>query len=118
MSSRKTAIAQIAKVKPLNTNVDYTNEKIDEVFGKYVFSERIMQERLPKKVFAQMRKTLCGGQPLDPSIADIVANAMKDWAIENGATHYAHWFQPMTGLTAQKHDAFVEPTSDGMAICE
>jgi len=85
-------------------------------FGSNVFNESTMKERLPKAVFKSLKKTLDGNQPLDPSAADVIANAMKDWAVEKGATHYCHWFQPMTGSTAEKHDSFISPTSDGKTI--
>ena len=84
------------------------------------FSEKMcltttaMQERLPKSVYKKLKKTIEDGAELDPSIADVVAHAMKDWAIERGATHYSHWFQPLTGVTAEKHDSFISaPDSDG-----
>lgn len=93
-------------------------EKLTEIFGIDVFNEATMSERLPKKVFAALKKTIKNGEELDPEIADIVANAMKDWAIERGATHYTHWFQPMTGITAEKHDSFISPTADGKIILE
>ena len=82
---------------------------VAEIFGKNVFNETVMRERLPKSVFKKMKKTIEDGAELDPSIADVVAHAMKDWAIERGATHYTHWFQPMTGYTAEKHDSFITP---------
>lgn len=87
-------------------------------FGRDVFSERVMRERLPKDVFKRLLRTIRLGAPLDHSIADTVANAMKDWAIENGATHYTHWFQPLTGQTAEKHDSFLVPDGAGAAVTE
>lgn len=93
-------------------------EEVTEVFGSNVFNESIMSQRLPKDVFKSLKKTMAGLTPLDPEIADVVANAMKDWAIEKGATHYCHWFQPMTGLTAEKHDSFISPTSGGKVLME
>ncbi len=87
-------------------------------FGRNVFNEATMRECLPKNVFKSLKRTLEGRQPLDPATADVIANAMKDWAIEKGATHFCHWFQPMTGSTAEKHDAFISPTSDGKTIME
>lgn len=90
-----------------------------EIFGKNVFNETVMRERLPKPVFKKLKKTIEDGAELDPSIADVVAHAMKDWAIERGATHYTHWFQPMTGVTAEKHDSFISaPTAEGKVIME
>ena len=94
------------------------SEKLTELFGIDVFNDATMVERLPKKTYAALKKTIENGEDLDPSVADVVANAMKDWAIERGATHYTHWFQPMTGITAEKHDAFINPTSDGKIIME
>lgn len=91
---------------------------VQEVFGSDVFSERVMQQRLPKDVFRRLLKTIHHAEPLDPAIADVVAAAMKDWAIERGATHYTHWFQPLTGLTAEKHDAFLIPDGQGGALSE
>jgi glutamine synthetase len=92
--------------------------KLTEIFGIDVFSDSTMLERLPKKTYIALKKTIQNGDDLDPAVADAVANAMKDWAIERGATHYTHWFQPMTGITAEKHDSFINPTSDGKIIME
>lgn len=89
-----------------------------EIFGSNVFSDAVMRERLPKATYKALKKTIDEGTALDPNVAEIVANAMKDWAIEKGATHFTHWFQPMTGLTAEKHDAFISPTPDGKVIME
>jgi glutamine synthetase len=88
------------------------------LFGSKVFNDRVMQDRLPKSVYKSVKKTINEGNPLDPDVADIVANAMKDWAIENGATHYSHWFHPLTGLTAEKHDSFINPTGTGSVVLE
>ncbi|HPS55303.1 MAG TPA: glutamine synthetase III [Sedimentisphaerales bacterium] len=95
-----------------------TFESITSLFGSDVFNEAVMRERLPKTIFASLKKTIDGEQDLKPEIANVVANAMKDWAIEKGATHYCHWFQPMTGLTAEKHDSFISPTPDGKTMME
>lgn len=85
-----------------------------EIFGENVFNDKVMQERLPKKVYRELHKTLDGGQELDAMTAEVVAGAMKQWALEKGATHYTHWFQPLTGFTAEKHDAFITaPSADG-----
>jgi glutamine synthetase len=89
---------------------------VDVVFGSNVFSDAVMKERLPKQVYKALRKTIEEGVLLDPNVAEVVANSLKDWAIEKGATHFTHWFQPMTGLTAEKHDAFISPTSDGKVM--
>jgi glutamine synthetase len=89
-----------------------------EFFGENVFSKIVMQKRLPKSVFKSVMATIEGGKKLDPAVADSVASAMKDWALEKGATHYAHVFYPLTGLTAEKHDSFFDPTGDGTALAE
>ena len=89
-----------------------------DIFGLNVFNDAVMKERLPKATYKALKKTIEAGLSLDPSIADVVANAMKDWAVEKGATHFTHWFQPMTGITAEKHDAFISPTADGKALME
>ncbi|HPS55965.1 MAG TPA: glutamine synthetase III, partial [Sedimentisphaerales bacterium] len=94
------------------------NKSVTEIFGSDVFNDVVMRERLPKEIYRSFKKTIMGHQPLDPSAANVIANAMKDWAIEKGATHFCHWFQPMTGLTAEKHDSFISPTSDGRTIME
>ena len=91
---------------------------IPEIYGSSVFNDAVMRERLPKKVYKELKKSISTSTELTPDIAEVVANAMKDWAIEKGATHYTHWFQPMTGITAEKHDAFISPTDDGKAIME
>ena len=92
--------------------------KLCQLYGSNVFNEAVMKECLPKATYKALRKTIDEGLALDPFVADVVANAMKDWALEKGATHFTHWFQPMTGITAEKHDAFISPTSDGKAIME
>ncbi len=93
-------------------------KSLTELFGSYVFNEAVMKQRLPKETYKALQKTIKEGLPLDSAVADVVAGAMKDWAIEKGATHFTHWFQPMTGVTAEKHDAFISPTSDGKVILE
>ncbi|MEG0144832.1 MAG: glutamine synthetase III [Clostridia bacterium] len=90
--------------------------KLPELFGTKVFSESIMQKRLPHDTYKMFKKRLADGQALTRDIADVVASAMKDWAVEQGATHYTHWFQPMTGITAEKHDAFISPVGDGVMM--
>ncbi len=89
-----------------------------EVFGEYVFNDTVMQKRLPKETYKALKRTMEQGRSLDPAVAGVVANAMKDWALEMGATHYTHWFQPMTGVTAEKHDAFISPKPDGNVLLE
>jgi len=89
-----------------------------EAFGSLVFNDEVQQPRLPKPVYHALRRTMTHGEPLDVSVADAVASAMKEWAVEHGATHYTHWFQPLTGITAEKHDSFLSPTGDGKAVAE
>ena len=92
--------------------------KVTEFFGINVFNDSVMKERLPEEVYNTLKSTIKEGKTIDSSIADTVANAMKEWAIEKGATHYTHWFQPLTGITAEKHDSFISPTEDGHIIME
>lgn len=92
--------------------------KVPELFGSMVFNDQMMLERLPKATYKALKKTIQNGEPLDESLANVVASAMKDWAIEKGCTHYTHWFQPMTGITAEKHDSFITPNGDGQVIME
>ena len=115
MNARTDAIRQIAQSHP---DHQPPATEIDTIFGCDVFSLDILQKRLPKPVFRMLKATIARGERLDPDIADTVACAMKDWAISKGATHYTHWFQPMTGLTAEKHDAFLPPTGEGRIINE
>ena len=90
--------------------------KIPEIYGSVVFNEHTMQERLPKATFKSLMQTIKEAKPLDIDVANVVAHAMKEWAIEKGATHYTHWFQPLSGITSEKHDSFLDPTGDGRAI--
>ena len=91
--------------------------KVSEIFGENVFNDSVMRERLPKKVYAELKKTIEEGRDLDPAVADVIAHEMKEWAIEKGATHYTHWFQPLTGVTAEKHDSFITaPMSNGKVL--
>ncbi len=92
--------------------------KAGELYGSLAFGDKVQQERLPKAAYRALRATITRGETLDLSTADAVANALKDWAVEHGATHYTHWFQPLTGITAEKHDSFLSPTSEGGAIVE
>ena len=92
--------------------------KAADLFGTLAFNDKAQQDRLPKPVYRALRATITRGEPLDLSTADAVATALKDWAVEHGATHYTHWFQPMTGITAEKHDSFLSPNADGTAIAE
>ena len=93
-------------------------ESVTELFGSNVFNDIVMRSRLPKDVYKSMKKTIEGNEPLDPASANVIANAMKDWAVEKGAAHFCHWFQPMTGSTAEKHDSFISPTPQGNTIME
>ena len=89
---------------------------ITENYGSMVFDDRAMRERIPSNVYKKLSKTIKEGEPLDIEVANAVAHAMKSWALEKGATHYAHWFQPLSGITSEKHDSFLEPAEDGSAI--
>src|SRR5579859_7197954 len=115
---RYAAIQAIATTRHKLNHVDFRKVHAKDLFGENVFNEEVQRQRLPKPIFKALQKTIKKGAPLDPSVADAVAEAMRDWAIEKGATHYTHWFQPMTGLTAEKHDSFLTPTDDGKALAE
>jgi glutamine synthetase len=117
-TARQKAIEAIANTEYELNQIDFRSTHIKDLFGELVFSEEVQKARLPKPIFKALQKTIKQGLPLDPTIADAVASAMKDWAIEHGATHYTHLFQPMTGLTAEKHDSFLAPTGTGAAIAE
>src|SRR5689334_3871614 len=92
--------------------------KVVDEFGSLTFNEEVQRARLPKDVFRALRRSIAHGESIDPSVADAVASAMKEWAVEHGGTHYTHWFQPLTGITAEKHDSFLSPTGDGRAVTE
>ena len=94
------------------------NVNVPEMFGSLVFDERVMRQRLSDEVFASLKKTIDENVKLDENVADAVAEEMKNWALENGATHFTHWFQPLTGVTAEKHDSFITPSPDGGVIME
>src|ERR671912_776583 len=98
--------------------VTHTPTQVKDIFGQRVFNDKVQQARLPKAVYKSLRDTMTRGVPLDISTADAVASALRDWAVENGASHFTHWFQPLTGITAEKHDAFYGPTADGRALAE
>ena len=117
-NARQQAIQAIAAARPTLNRLDFRAEHLKDLFGASVFHEEVQKSRLPKPVFKALQKTIKLGLPLDPSVADAIASAMKDWAMEHGATHYTHLFQPMTGLTAEKHDSFLSPTGTGGAISE
>jgi glutamine synthetase len=117
-NARMQAIQAIAAARPQLNRIDFRTEHIKDLFGVNVFHEEEQKSRLPKPVFKALQKTIKLGVPLDPTVADAVASAMKDWALEHGATHYTHLFQPMTGLTAEKHDSFLTPTGTGGGLAE
>ncbi len=116
IQARLNAISAVITHKPGHAPLDMT--KFTDTFGCNVFNQKVMRERLPKAVFKSLKKTIDMGEKLDPSVADIVATAMKDWAIERGATHFTHVFYPLTGLTAEKHDSFLVPDGEGGAMAE
>src|SRR6478672_8112253 len=113
---RQEAIRTIACAKHQLNRVDFKTTHIKDLFGINVFSEEVQKQRLPKPVFKALQKTIKQGAPLDPTIADAVPTAMKDWDLEKGATYYTHLFHPMTGTTAEKHDSFLSPDGAGGAI--
>jgi len=117
-TARLQAINAVTHYKPITEPLNFSETPSNELYGANVFSPRVMKERLPKAVYKSIMKTIQTGAKLDPDNADVVANAMKDWAIERGATHYAHVFYPLTGLTAEKHDSFLSPDGVGEAIVE
>jgi glutamine synthetase len=118
VSSRLAAISAVTNYRPSSPPMNFMDTPAHEIFASNVFSKAVMRERLPKPVYKSLLKTIESGSKLDGTIADIVATAMKDWAIEKGATHYAHVFYPLTGLTAEKHDSFLTPDGAGGAVAE
>ncbi|MBK8989001.1 MAG: glutamine synthetase III [Chloroflexi bacterium] len=116
--TRLNAIAAINGYAPMKQQLNFAETPTRELFNANVFSTAVMKDRLPKQVYKSLMRTINQGESLDITVADVVANAMKDWAIEKGATHYAHVFYPLTGLTAEKHDSFLSPNGDGSAIVE
>jgi glutamine synthetase len=117
-NARQEAIRAIAGAKHVLNRVDFKKTHVKDLFGVNVFNEENQRARLPKPAFKALQQTIRQGVPLDPNVADAVASAMRDWAIEKGATHFTHLFQPMTGITAEKHDSFIAPNGDGGAIAE
>jgi glutamine synthetase len=113
--SRRAAIDAIVAKRPVETTIS-RRESIKDLFGSSVFGDREMQARLPESAYKALRASVENGTELDATLADMVANAMKEWAVENGATHFTHWFQPMTGLTAEKHDSFISFGADGLLL--
>ena len=118
LNARYTAIQAISTTKHKLDLFDFKKTKAAQLFGANVFSEEVQRERLAKPIFKALQKTIKEGAPLDVTVADSVAAAMKDWALEHGATHYTHLFQPMTGITAEKHDSFFNPAGGGKAVAE
>ena len=114
--ARHDAIMAVTNYKPIEKPLDFSKTPSKDLFGANVFSDAVMRQRLPEKVYKTVRRTIDHGEKLDASVADIVASAMRDWAIEKGATHYAHVFYPLTGLTAEKHDSFLDPDGKGGVI--
>jgi glutamine synthetase len=117
-NARQNAIAAVTNYKANGAALDFRKTPSSELFAANVFNDAAMKDRLPKQVYKALQRTIRHGAKLDPSVADAVALAMKDWAIDKGATHYAHVFYPLTGATAEKHDSFLNPTDDGRAIAE
>jgi len=117
-SARHDAIKAVTEWKPIEQPLNFRETPTADLFGANVFNDKVMQERLPKTAYRALRRTVSHGDKLDPTIADAVAAAMKAWAIEKGATHFAHVFQPLTGLTAEKHDSFISPSASGAAVVE
>jgi glutamine synthetase len=117
-TARQSAIAAVLARPACEARVTGSETPVRQLFGVNVFSDEAMRSRLPENTYRALRNTIKKGAALDPTIADVVAAAMKEWAMERGATHYTHWFQPMTGITAEKHDSFLSPTDAGTAIAE
>ncbi len=117
MTARQTAISAIAAHRVAKTQ-DYLESAGADIYGQYVFDESAQRQYLAKPIFAKLRRTSQGQEPFDPAIVDAVAHAVKEWAMAHGATHYTHWFVPMTGSTAEKHDSFLTPSGDGKSIAE
>lgn len=117
-TSRQAAISAVTGYASSPQSIEFVDTPAQDYYSKNVFTKSVMKDRLPKQVFKALLKTIDSGEKLDPAIADIVAMAMKDWAMEKGATHYAHIFYPLTGSTAEKHDSFLSPTSDGSTLSE
>ncbi len=111
-------IKQVLGTNGHNLHKSTASKDVTKIFGSNVFNDKVMRERLPKETYRALRKTIERGAPMMLDVANIVANAMKDWAIEKGASHYTHWFQPLTGITAEKHDSFISPAADGSIIME
>src|SRR3954454_17292087 len=117
MTARQAAIAEIAKHRVAKTQ-DYLKDAGADIYGSYVFDEGAQRQYLAKPIAAKLRRTTAGLEPFDPQIVDAVAHGVKEWALAHGATHYTHWFVPMTGSTAEKHDSFLVPSGEGQTVAE
>src|SRR3972149_6229931 len=117
-SARMAAISAVTNYRPIPPPLNFIDTPAKELFGSNVFGKAQMKGRLAKAIYRSLLKTIEAGEKLDPATADVVAAAMKDWAIEKGAPHYAHVFFPLTGLTAEKHDSFLSPDGEGGALAE
>ena len=117
MSARKNAIAAIADHRVASTQ-NYLDHAGQAIYGQYVFGEDAQREVLAKPIFRKLRRTIDGLEPFDPAIVDAVAHGVKEWAMARGATHYTHWFVPMTGATAEKHDSFLNPQGEARTMAE
>jgi len=115
-TSRQQATSGVIDRISESSYVAEKTENITEIFGEQVFNDKVMKERLPEDVYKKLKKTMVHHEPLDPSVAEVVASTMKNWALDHGASHFTHWFHPLTGGTAEKHDAFIVPTADGQVI--
>ncbi len=118
INARQDAITAVTNYKSNGQALDFRETPSGTLFASNVFGDKAMKERVPKAVYKALQRTIKQGEKLDATVADAVAAAMKEWAIEKGATHYAHVFYPLTGLTAEKHDSFMSPTDDGGALAE
>ncbi|MEA2654280.1 MAG: glutamine synthetase, partial [Chloroflexota bacterium] len=117
MTTRQAAISEIATHRVAKTQ-GYLEDAGADIYGEYVFDEQAQRDYLAKPIFKKLRRTIEGNEPFDPAIVDAVAHGVKEWALAHGATHYTHWFVPMTGSTAEKHDSFLTPTGDGQTVAE
>ena len=117
MTARKNAVAAIATQKVVATE-NYLENAGEDIYGEYVFGEEAQRQFLSKPVFKKLRRTIEGLEPFDPTIADAVAQGVKEWAMAHGASHYTHWFVPLTGSTAEKHDSFLNPDGEAATISE
>lgn len=117
-TKRYETIQTISNIQPRGGQISYADAHVREIYAEHVFNESVQRQRLPEDVFKKLQKTIKAGDELDPGVSNSIALAMRDWAIEHGATHFTHWFQPMTGSTAEKHDSFVTPTADGDILAQ